>query len=147
VIVLTFFLGIFGFLGILVEYTSFCDRDSIFEDYEGECHEEQLIKKKNIWGQVLLAFSITRNFNDLFAVQEYKTDEKYLAVLHGVKCIAYLWFITGEVFVFMVYTQPTNVLSHYNINGTFWFSMLFGNTFAVEILLFIDSFFFSYYLL
>ncbi|CAI2386557.1 unnamed protein product [Moneuplotes crassus] len=133
-------LGLITVLGIVGSFTEYIP---LFRK-PGSLPSDKPEKKINKLGLALHSFSFKTNLQKLFHVSSQGDDD--LAILNGIRVFSICWVIAGHVFMIGSGAPMSNILSMQNMMTTWYFVIVPGGFFAVDVF-FMMSGFLTFYLL
>ena len=101
-------------------------------------------KKENECVYCLSFFNIKNNFIEMFAIEKPNNNTyKYLKVLHGVRVLTSGWIVLGETFYLPIY-YVKNMADMYYLAKKWYFNLVSGAFFAVDVFFFLSGFLFYF---
>lgn len=137
VIILTSIIVLFGCIGIFVEYVTLFDKPGSVPTMK---KDERLSRL----GLVFYSFSFRNNLEKLFTVDD--RGDSNLKVINGIRVFSICWVITGHVFMNLSGSPMTNLLTVLNITEKWYFALVPGGFFAVDVFFYMSGFL-TFYLL
>mmetsp|Transcript_2685 Transcript_2685/g.3142 ORF Transcript_2685/g.3142 Transcript_2685/m.3142 type:complete len:565 (+) Transcript_2685:330-2024(+) len=128
---------ILGVMGSLVEYTPILNKPQSDPN-------EKPDKRLNSLGLALFSFSFKNNLSKLFEVSE-KGDQD-LRILNGIRVISICWVVLGHTFMISMGTRLTNIISALSTLDNWYFALVPGGFFAVDMFFYMSGFL-TFYLL
>ena len=137
VIALTALVVVMGLVGIACEYLP------IFEKPES-VPTMKIEDRKSRLGLLFYSFSFKNNVQKLFEVSD--RGDANLKVFNGIRVLSICWVVVGHAFMNVVGAPLTNITSVYGIFHKWFFVMVPGGFFAVDVFFFLSGFL-TFYLL
>ena len=137
VIALTALIAAMGLVGIACEYFPIFDKPESVPTMRIE-------ERKSKLGLLFYSFSFKNNAQKLFEVSD--RGDANLKVFNGIRVLSICWVVIGHAFMNVVGAPLTNITSVYGIFHKWFFVMVPGGFFAVDVF-FCLSGFLTFYLL
>lgn len=137
------------FLGWVTEYSPLFGGSGVLgeekDDQDQNELDDMLVNEKNVIGKALLCFSPGRNLRKLFWSE--KKDEQDLDIVHGARVLTTCWVILGHAYSWPLLVPSSNVLHvKEDLISNWWFPIIPGGFFAVDVFFFFSSFLATYLL-
>ena len=128
---------VLGVIGSLVEYIPMMNKSESNPSDKPD-------KRLNVLGLALFSFSFKNNLEKLFAVSD-KGDQD-LKILNGIRVFSICWIIAGHALMMSIGMPLTNVLSATLSISRWYFVLIPGGFFAVDVFFYMSGFL-TFYLL
>ncbi|CAI2384962.1 unnamed protein product [Moneuplotes crassus] len=130
VLVVTGFVVLLWFLGMLISYTNLGNN--------GNFRSDKIEDRKMTWALALHSWNPIVNLSKLFTVKD--GGDKTLNVLNGVRVLSIGWVILGHSFAFVMFSTVKNGQTLKVLYDSDWFSIVPGGVFAVDTFFFLSGF-------
>lgn len=125
--------------GILIEYSSLFDKDDVTSD-------TPLEKRKTTTGLFFLAFSITRNVSKIFN-DPSPAKNTSLCIFEGIRVLTMFWVIVVHGYSTLLYNPTINYMEIKDFYSPWFFAIVQGGIYSIDVFLFISAFLGCYLLL
>ena len=136
-IILLALITIFGILGSVVEYVPFLNKAQSNPNDKPD-------KRLNYLGLAFYSFSFKNNLKKMFEVSN-KGDTD-LKILNGIRVFSICWVILGHSFMMSMGFRLTNIISALSTLDHWYFALVPGGFFAVDVFFYMSGFL-TFYLL
>lgn len=144
IIIFIFFSVIFLLMivGWIVEYSPLFGKAETSKDMTDCDKDKLLVESKSGVGKAFLAFSPARNMRKMFFSPPQK--DRDLDVLNGVRVLAMAWVVLGHAYFSAITVPASNMGSLGTIMEGWFFPIVPGGLFAVDIFFFLSAFLATY---
>jgi len=136
-IVLTAFIAFFGIVGIFVEYLPILEKPHSLPTMKLE-------ERKTKLGLLFFSFSFKNNLQKLFEVSD--RGDSNLKILNGIRVFSICWVVIGHAFMNVLGAPLTNMMTALDVTKDWYFTLVPGGFFAVDVFFFLSGFL-TFYLL